>query len=457
MKNDFISIYTAINIEEQKAFKQYIKRLYSSKKTVLSLFDQILKAIHYKEKAEDIRKNFITVKTKQNDYADLKKWLLQFLVIQEIEKDTVDAKFLELEALRKRGLFETFEQKSNLLTQEFDNVKHPHQWLFLQKLRLLHISHFNLPIDRLQAHQQKLLNLMHTLDEFYISTKLIYSAELYNRTVIMQDDYDIFFLDVALNHLDNAIPRFSVMHTLYKPMLTLNKNNSHEAYHQLKDFLVNFPNHDISERQAVILHLLNFTTRQLRKGEKSFIQESFDLYQFGVEQLLFINSGYFYTNTFLNIVNTACYLSQFDWVKNFVNQQSTKLLPDEKKETESLAKARIAFEEKKFEDVIDLLLDVNSKNFNFELNIRTLQLRAYYELRNIYNQQFLLYAVDNLYFYIKHSKKIGKPLKDNVFNFCKLYRSLVKEKKPEKIIKELNECQRTVICYDWIKMKIDDL
>jgi hypothetical protein len=459
MKNDFISIYSAIELKEQSAFYNYIQCFYSNQKSVLAVYEEIILASSSENESalSAIRQASTNNKNRLNALADLKKWLLEFLAIQEIRYNSFEAKFLKLEALRKRGLFDTFQQKSKELTSELEKQQDPCIRHLFWKARLSHLNYFSVPLDRLQDYQREMFDLMQDLDDFYISAKLQYSAELYNRSKVLQDEYHIILLEEIL-----ALPKDRDSHnatilTLYKAMLDLAKNHSHEAYMHLKQFLIEKPQHDALERQAILLNLLNYTARQIRTGDETIVSESFNLYQFGIKHSLFTVLGYFSTTTFLNIVNTACHLEEYPWVKNFINQHECQLSPNEKKETFQLAMARIFFEEKKYDQVIILLRDVNFNNISFELNIRLLELRAYYEMRHKYPQEFILNANNNLYFKVFRSKKIGEALQQNILNFVKMFRSLVSKENKKQLLKELEKRQKAMICYDWIKMKIEAL
>lgn len=459
MKNDFISIYSAIEPKEQSAFGNYIQCFYSSQKSVLAVYEEIVAACSVKNEnmLSDIRQASVKNKNRLNALADLKKWLLEFLAIQEIRYNSFEAKFLKLEALRKRGLFDTFQQKSKELTSELEKQQNPSLWHLFWKARLSHLNYFSIPLDRLQDYQHEMFDLMQNLDDFYISAKLQYSTELYNRSKVLQDEYHIVLLEEILALPKDRVSQNVTILSLYKAMLELAKNHSFEAYVHLKQFLIEQPHHDALERQAILLNLINYNVRQLRTGDETIISENFNLYQLGLKQSLFTILGYFSTSSFLNIVNTACRLEKYPWVKNFISQYKDQLSPTEKEATVQLAMARISFEEKNFDQVIAIVRDVNFNNISFELNIRLLEIRAYYELRHKYPQEFILNANNNLYFKIFRSKKIGEALQQNILNFVKMFRSLILKENKKQLLKELEKRQKAMICYDWIKMKIEEL
>lgn len=468
MKSDFINIYAGIGNKSQKEFKQYIYCFYGNQKQILAGFEEIetvlatkdekvLQAFRKmgqetKEKKEEEGKK---IRSAKNDYGDLKKWLFEYLALQEIRGGNIEGKFLSLEALRKLDLYEVVEQTSKQIRRGLDEEITPSLWHLLWKMRLLDIDYYNVSLDGLQDHKPDMIALMRYLDDFYISAKLKYSAEFYSRSRVLQDEFDIILLDEILALLKSEHPTTLSISNLYKPLLELTKDHSREAYIQLKKFLIEKPQYDTLERRFILQYLLNYTTTRLRKKDETMIAESFELYQYGIEQSLFIFTGYFLKNTFLNIVNTACRLGKYEWADKFVKQYTPKLHPLEKDETELLANARIRFEEKKFPEVLTLLSKASYNNLNFKLNVWTLKLRAFYELEEPH--ETMSQANKSFYKFVMSNKEIGNALRTNVLGFISMYRLLIANKSKKRLFKELNTMSNSIICYDWIKIKIDAL
>jgi hypothetical protein len=322
------------------------------------------------------------------------------------------------------------------------------------KVRLSHLNYFNLPVDRLQDYQPEMHQLLDELDSFYISAKLKYSAELYSRTTIRQEQYKMPLLEDILTLLKQEKDINPTVKKLYLPILELTKDKSELAYIALKQFLIDNPHHDAYDRQAILLYLINFTTNQVGKGELSTIKEWFELYKLGLHQSLFTIAGYFSITTYINIVNVACRLEEYDWLKRFIKTWSPYLPTLEKEEMINFALARIAFDEKNFDDVITLTKGVPFKNFIVTLNVRLMLIRTYYEQKIPHNT--ILDYSNAFYLYVYRSKDIGKSLKERTLNFIKLFRHLINGKPRKMLLKELNNPQKIAICHDWLKIKINE-
>jgi hypothetical protein len=481
MKSDIINIYRAIDAKNQKGFKDYLHCFYGNQKKILSIFDDIETAVAQKPETieaalNDFHRKYTmakpnVIKAFQNDMSDLKKWLLEFLALQEIRNGHIEGKFLSLEALQKHKLFEAVEQTSKQIKRNLEENKSPDLWNLFWKMKLNHINYFELPIDRLHNYQAELEELMNDLDNFFIATKLKYSAESFSRSNIRQEFYDISFLEPVFELLKSSKKIDPIIEALYLPMLELSKNQLSSSYLKLKNFLLNKSDYNATERAAVLFYLLNYTTARLRKGDQSMIEESFELHQIGIKQSLFQVNGYFQDTIFLNIVNMACQLKELKWAKQFIitfigsvkssdseddnPSDDENVMRPKKTQTHLMADARIAFEEKRYDDVLALINGVHYKNFNFKLNIWTLKLRAAYELEM--DKEKLLTECNHFYKFATSNKEIGTSFKSSILIFIKLYRQIVNRKSKSNLIKQLSSIPPSTLCYDWIKMKIEKL
>lgn len=484
MKNDFIKIYDAMDSEKQGVFQSHLQGLYSSRNLELSIFKEVVDAAKLPPQLKEAafilirKKTFLEneanldkettrriQKIQLNAFDRLKRWLLEFLALEEIRQNTVEAKFIKLQSLLKLGLVDAFKQKAKELDTELGEQITSDVWQLLWQVRVAHLKFFAAPVNKMGDLEPDLRQLLQSLDDFYFSAKLLYSAELLNRTKILQDTYHIAFLEEILKSLEADNSKNPIIYTLYKPLLELVKYDSYTAYLQLKQFLQDHPKHDILERQAILQHLINFISQLITADDETLVPEIFDLHEMGINQSIFTINGYFSANLFLNIVNTACHLNKWDWATDFVAKYADKLLPNEKEVAKLIANARIAFEKGNYKEADKELSQKKSLNINFQLNIWTLRLRTYYELEKPLT--ILKYENENLYFYIFRNKKIGQTTQVKVLSFYKMYRSLIscryeenlekRKKKKKKLFKELENSPKTMFCYNWIKKKIEKL
>jgi hypothetical protein len=453
MKNDFTNIFKAINPSEQEEFKHYIAHFYPQQKAIMNTFAQAANAV-----AENVEKSFLAdIKNNKktlNDLSDLKQWLLEFLTVKEVRSNGYDAKFLTTEALKKRGLQGAFSDKSKLLSQELSKHESPDIWLNLLKFRLNHAAYFNTENEKLEDHQKHLHQLLTELDNFYISTKLRYSAELESRKNILKEEYNPRLLSEILALIGTDSGLNPVIKDLYLPLLKLIKDKSETAYFELKTFLSKEKSHDPHEKLAVLLYALNFTAQCIAKGKNDYNREYLDLAQIGLNQSIFIAAGFFPSTTFNNIINVACFLKKYEWAKEFISKWSVHLNPDDKFVVSNLAEARILFEENKFDaSMVFLRQIIGHKSLHYAIQIRVLIARVYYEQKQLTSIQNS--HCDTLELYIRRNVK-NEGLKESTLNFVKIMRFLT-NKKPKKQLLKILEKQEPTTLRGWLKEKVDEL
>ena len=469
MKNDFIAIYADIDSEQQREFGNYIRYFYGEKKKIIAIFDETAHLVSSKQDLNLLRKKYSgdDYKTQLNYFSTLKQWLFEFLAVQEVKSNSIEAKFLRLEALRKNGLYDVYKERSEKFMGDLEKNEPLSIWHFFWKIRVAHTDYFHIPIDRLQNYQSDMQLLMQDLDNFYFSAKLLYSAEFSNRSAVSQEAYNPLFLDVILEALDKESDLDAVIKEVYLAIFNLIQYQSKDAYIKLKQFLIDNQQHHKLERLAILQYLLNYSARVLLTNNEDIAMEIFSLYELGIEQSLFTSVGYYNANTIINIVNTACAVGKSDWAKDFIDNNINVILPTEREDTRDVANARILFEKGDFKQVILLAQKVNPQNALLHVNIQLLSLRSHYEIslsvEKINELQFdklcEMMQTHNSTFYqfARRNKMLSPSQKLNIQNFCKIYNMLIVRKKGKKqLFKELNN-NKPMFCYDWIKQKIQQI
>jgi hypothetical protein len=449
MKNDFINIFKPLEASVQKKFQQYIEYFHAPEKGILEVFYHALTAI-------DKEKDIFTLSQKariltSNDLGDLKKWLIEFLTIQEIQSNSYEAQFLTLEVLRKKKLQPELRKKTKDLKKELTQHPTPDIWIAMMKLRLAHMDYFAPEVDKVKDQKAPMQQLIDELDNFYIYTKLKYATELESRKNIRKEQFTSRLLNEIMNLAETDATIHPSIKSVYVPLLKLTKDQSESAFSELKNFIIQDTMHDKREKLDILIYLLNYTIAGQRQEPKKYYQAYFDVIEIGLEQALFTATGYFPLLTFINIVNTASYLKQDTWANTFIDNWSKQLDPIDKKFGENVAKARIHFENNKFRDAINLLNGLDYKNDHFEIGIRLLLARAYFE--DNFDESVQISHCNSSESYIRKNSNLEARIKEKIFNFFKILRFLINKKDKEQLLKAFDK--KANIAYpEWLLEKI---
>lgn len=480
MKSDFMATHDSLTKTERVAFQKYINHFYADRKTALETFEHVV--IHKEidslvtaivdqnlDSKSDKSRDELMVSTRRNitnALSDLKKFLLEFLTVQEIQHNDYDVQFLTLAALRRRKLHELLEKKSKQLADALKKETRIDIWHKLLNLRLQHIDYFETPHDYLKNYQgEKIQALMAELDDIFLALKLKYSIETESRQQIVREDFNVLLLDNVLDLLETERAKAdNTLHPLaqklYLPLYKLVSFKSKTAYAELKTLLTTDKTITDSDKQDLIMYLFNFAAFRLRQRDKSYYKEYFDLAKRGLEKDLFIINGYFSIDTFTNIANVSCHLREYDWARQFIRTYSRRLNPEDK-EIANLADARLDFEQGHFQKAIDTLTQiVNKKNIHYEVQISILLSGAYYEIKMDVSSQLNYCKTTEAYL---SRNDMNPSLKKEVANYLTIMRFLIGYRPKNQMNKSemlrMNNLleNEPVALRDYLKQKLDSL
>lgn len=224
----------------------------------------------------------------------------------------------------------------------------------------------------------------------------------------------------------------------------------------------------LKEKQAVIpadflkpfyTNLTNYCTYQLAKGDLTYYQYLFDIYNDMDEGELLVSDRLIELALLKNMITTACRVNTFDWaiekLKTYINYVP-KII---RRSVFEYNKGIIAFNQQEYEIALSHLMKVRKIDDTHDLSLRIVQLQSFYETDTIYetNTQQM---IDSLKTYIHQNKKLAKRQKIAYFNFVRIFVNLYKfkdipDKRSQKIVieKQLPKLKARLLKFDLIVLK----
>ena len=180
--------------------------------------------------------------------------------------------------------------------------------------------------------------------------------------------------------------------------------------------------HNIADEELV--KLLKFTKNicidVIRKGNIEVYELFHNINKFSVKHNLFIESGVVTVRDFNNTVLAATKMKDFEWGHEFIEKFAEYLPKEEIDKNKQISQALLFFENRKFEEALDLLINKSfDKDMFLECNRRNLIIKIYYELSQ-YEQAELL--IDSFIRYLRIVSKKKMPVK-----LAKPYRLFLQE------------------------------
>jgi hypothetical protein len=244
-----------------------------------------------------------------------------------------------------------------------------------EKLKMLTLQHA--AIDNSVYNQTN-----HALSVWFIAEKLrVYSIVLSNSFVIADVPHD----DLVRHLLDEFLPT-SVL--LNEPLIRIyfflikalqsDEPAFHELLRLLKDQSTIFT---ISELQHIYILLENTCAFNLRRDKPVYLNHLFGLYQQELTTgVAFDSSGGLRSTFFRNVVTVALRHNAYEWATQFVAAHKARLPETEREDVFHFSLANIHFHQKKYDETLTLLNDINYIDNSYKIATRILRLKTYYEL-----------------------------------------------------------------------------
>lgn len=461
---------------DRLAAKRFLQSPYfNSSEELLRLFSEILRL---QEKEKPLDKLKLWKKAVGNKpYSDLRfrkycsdlsKLMERFLAQQVFEEDEMQKKIFLLKGLSQE------KRKADKLTSSVVN----------QVLRLVEDSEYRDGAYFLSQYQtQKLfyeLNNYGTkrgvksnieeistyLDSFYIGEKLRLITEAESRKKLKSHEYNLAFKPEIVRLIQEHESSFENLPHIaiyYQILQILSEAEADDNYFQLKHLIEQ--NAHYFPRDVAVDELYgaaqNYCVKQINRGNNSFLNELFDLFNLLINQELVVSDGEISPWYFRNIVFVGLRLGKYEWTEKFIVEYQ-QYLPEQLRENAlTFNLAQLYFYQKKYNKVIQQLQFVEYDDISYNLNSKTILMATYYELDEI---EPLYSLTDSFRTYLSRQRKLKKLPQSKIedyLNLIRFIRRLIKiipgDKASLQKLRDDVQSTKGVVNANWLLEKIADL
>lgn len=446
-----ILLIKSLNSKEIKQFDDYLRSPFFNKNSkVVDLFSVLKKG--YPDFAKALTKQdlfckvFPDVKYKKNDKLAAKDdqklrhllnyltgFVQDFLVYQHSKGEKAIQDKLLLDTILSKKLYKLFPGIVRQMQTVHQNQPFRDNLYYRNKQMLGESEfHYHLITDNraLEAGLQQVINNLHY---YYLADQLRYFCAAINRENILNVSYDYPMFNALLDHLkEKDYSNIPIVNIYYKIILLLTNYEESAIFQDVKLLLKEhedlFP---LEELRQMYGFVLNFCSRQIKKGNPSYYKEKFEIYNNGLNKGIW-NAGLFISNIhFILMIRNALELKEIEWAKSFLTQYKQHLAPKYLETIPAFASAYISFHESKFNNAHEFLLQIGTPtDFYYELYYRTLIIQIYYEkcsggLEDPYETP-ISNAIEALRFYV--NRNLSDYVKDTYANFVKIMKRLCRVK-----------------------------
>ncbi|HMS32548.1 MAG TPA: hypothetical protein PKC91_00545 [Ignavibacteria bacterium] len=472
-----LEYFKSLSEKELEKFEDFVFSPYFNKQRNNVKLFQYLKSLYPHIRNIDISKENLSVnvygESKVND-VKIRKLISEFSILMErffsqieMEEDSIRNKILLLGALRKRGFQKRFEMNHRTISNILKKVYSKDESFYLNKINLVNeIFYFKFGDIRGELEiglQEKSDNL----DYFYAFTKLhCFNEMIHNEGVINKNK---FFNKKNFNEIISLVennkdeiyknhPNLLIIYYVVNMFQTLDD----KYLYGLIDFLKNKEKKFRKKNLKYYYHYLTqYFVKKTNMGHVEFRQKAFEMYKYMKERRLFVIDNIITDFEYNNVVNICLSLKEYDWVDSYIEEYKKYLDPNFASDAYNLAKAKLLFHRKEFDNIFTYLNKVEIRDANYYVHSKFLLGKVYFDMNNVNGVK---YIIDNLRQYLRIKKSISEEQSDIIKKFIyyiseliKIKESIPSSKKSLKLIlkKELDNEVKLVTNKDWFYEKIN--
>jgi len=463
-----IKLFKGLSRSELLEFGRYIKTPFLNRDdNLVKLYDYI-KKYSPKYDSPKLEKEYFLKKVSKNQQvkdrqvhdwmSDLTRKLEDYLIYAELQKRPLSRDFALLDAMKYRRMDELFFRSIKSMRNKLDSSPERDMFYYFNQWRLGHEAYFYGVLPQKYKEEKNIIRMMTDMDKFFCAAKLRYSAEI----MALDTKYaigQIALLPEVLKETRKSEFRKNKLFKIYELTLDLYYDDKNETYDRLEKLVFEHLHlGNSAEKFSLLNFLLTHAGRRLGEGRERYRQKVFDWYVYNIDNRLIIKDGYIPAPHFLNAMYLATALREAEWLEKFIEEYTGFLNDDVSENIELLAEAYLLFAKQQYNTCLRTLMQISGGDFTYPLNVRTLIIQCYYELRDM---EFITIECTNFNRYLNRNEEVSSYMKDTIKEFIRFVRLLCdapykKELTREGMLKKLDKA-KSVQVKPWLIEKINEL
>ncbi len=392
--------------------------------------------------------------------SDLLKLVEGYLVQQTFDNNPLAQTARLLEAVEERKLtklYNSARKNSEKISLEFPY--HNTEYYYYQYVLEKH--YFGLTdFETKREDISNIEEISKNLDFFYFGEKLRMYCEVLSRRKFVNYDYQIGFIDIILNHLENQAakpPLLNIYHRISKLYTQFdNEENYTELIRLLDEFGKTVP--PIQARDELYMAAQNYCISRINSGHQNFLYELFSLYKTMLTNGIITAEGELPEWFFKNIASIGLRLKEYDWIEKFIFEYQHLLPENVRSNAVSYNLAQLYFYQKKYDKVIEQLRNVEYEDIIYNFNSKTLLIATYFEMDEI---DVLYSLLDTFRTFLNRRKDVPEQRRKLYINLIKFTKKLAgTSPKNKKALQELKQEvleTKNVASMNWLLERIDEM
>lgn len=356
----------------------------------------------------------------------LKKLYQRFLAHQHFEKQAFQEQLFTLEAAYDNNQFDLLTNRAKQLEKSISQYQFRGSSYYFTNYRLNYLLGYygGQYVDR--SKSSLLQKMIDNLDKYYIAEKLKNCCHLTANMIMMNTQYEFYFLEELLGFIKKNWELFKddpPIAMYYTILMSLRQEDNPEHYEQLKEMLVSkIDSLSQKENRDLYAFAYNYCIRKINHGQSYYQKELFQLYKQGLNNDLLLNNGILSEWDYKNIATLGCSLKEFEWTEQFIQEYKDKLPSHRRDNAYNYNLANLYYNKQMYNEAISALLVVQFTDVKYHLNTTFLLLRTYYALKDT---EALLSLIETFRIYVMRNRKMTTDHKRGYTNFLRFAKKLV--------------------------------
>jgi hypothetical protein len=356
--------------------------------------------------------------------SDLNQLTLRFLAEEHRAKDPLNETFELQKALGKPEMRKQLDTVERQLIRHYENIQGKSAQTYLEQFNL-YLSIFNRASKTVAAsdYVDKLLPADHFLETFYIIQKLKFYVSWLVFRGFRSTEAEINLMPGFREYLHQSTYAAVPLIAIYLNIIDSLTEPEEEAHFQhllsdLERFSGDLAHEDLRECHQIAQ---NYCAFKINRGKTEYYMVLFNLSRQMIALNILLEGTILQEGIFKNIITTSLVVGEFEWAEQFIQEYSTFLPVEIRENARTFNLANLYFFQKKYDQVINLLQNVEYSDVVYALSAKTVLVRTYYETEEFMALDSL---IDSFRIFLRRNKLISRTFKTEYNNFLLFVKKL---------------------------------
>jgi len=392
-KNPLISLYQALNRSEARRLGKWLDSpAHNQREDVRALHAYLIGGENRLFKTSSLGKMRIWKRIflkEPFDDARLRQtfhWALKateaFIAYEQWSGNKIEAELALTTGLRRKGLSSNTLRslKKARQLQERSEIRNE---TFYRRQYVLELEYDEYRVYHKLMEKPNFQEIADALDVAYLIEKLKVSCNMLFHSRVYKTSYDVRFLKEIVSFVNEMeledYPVLAIYYYVYRGFTEDDERGNNILL--LRDTITTHGELlTPTDHRYIILMAINICISNMNVGREAYIREAFEWYRLGFARDVIAENNLLTRATYLNIITIGLRLQEYDWIRRFIDTHTHQLEEEIRENTESFARARLAYEQKDYDTSMPLLAQVDFKHPVYNIVAKTLQLKIYYEI-----------------------------------------------------------------------------